>query len=51
MYARKEVIILDDTLSGLDADTENRVFHSLLGRAGILRKHRTTVILASSSSK
>ncbi|EHK99656.1 putative Metal resistance protein YCF1 [Glarea lozoyensis 74030] len=51
VYARKEIIILDDTLSGLDSDTENRVFHSLLGRAGILRKQRTTVLLASSSIK
>jgi ATP-binding cassette subfamily C (CFTR/MRP) protein 1 len=45
------MIVLDDTLSGLDSDTENQVFHSLLGRAGILRKLRTTVVLASSSSK
>jgi ATP-binding cassette subfamily C (CFTR/MRP) protein 1 len=45
------MIILDDTLSGLDSDTENRVFHNLLGRTGVLRKQRTTVVLASSSSK
>jgi len=49
IYARKEVVILDDVLSGLDADTENRVFHNLLGMKGLLRKHNTTVLIASSS--
>ena len=51
IYARKGLVILDDVLSGLDADTENRVFHNLFGRNGLLRKHRTTVIIASSSAK
>jgi ATP-binding cassette, subfamily C (CFTR/MRP), member 1 len=45
------MIILDDVLSGLDADTENRVFHSLLGRHGLLRKQCTTVLMTSSSGK
>jgi ABC-type transport system involved in Fe-S cluster assembly fused permease/ATPase subunit len=49
IYAQKDLVILDDALSGLDADTENRVFHNLLGRDGLLRKHRTTVVVASSS--
>ncbi|TAQ85919.1 hypothetical protein B7494_g5754 [Chlorociboria aeruginascens] len=31
IYALKDIIILDDVLSGLDADTENRVFHNLFG--------------------
>ncbi|TVY94269.1 ABC transporter, partial [Lachnellula willkommii] len=51
LYARKDLIILDDVLSGLDAETENRVFHSLLGRHGLLRKQCTTVLMASSSVK
>jgi ATP-binding cassette subfamily C (CFTR/MRP) protein 1 len=50
IYAQKELVILDDVLSGLDADTENRVFHNLLGRSGLLRKHHTTVLIASSSA-
>ncbi|KAJ6151124.1 hypothetical protein N7470_007718 [Penicillium chermesinum] len=29
VYARRKVIILDDALSGLDATTENHIFHSL----------------------
>ncbi|KAF4633015.1 hypothetical protein G7Y89_g5109 [Cudoniella acicularis] len=51
VYARKDIIILDDTFSGLDSNTENRVFHNLLGPTGILRKQRTTALLASSSVK
>jgi len=49
IYARKDLVILDDVLSGLDADTENRVFHNLLGNNGLLRKHNTTVLIASSA--
>jgi len=43
------MIILDDVLSGLDAETETSVFHSLLGRHGLLRKQCTTVLMTSSS--
>jgi ABC-type bacteriocin/lantibiotic exporter with double-glycine peptidase domain len=49
VYARKDIIFLDDVLSGLDADTENCVFHNLLGQDGLLRKHNTTVLMTSSS--
>jgi ATP-binding cassette subfamily C (CFTR/MRP) protein 1 len=42
---------MDDVSSGLDAHTENAVFHNLLGRDGILRRLNTTVIMASSRSK
>lgn len=49
IYAQKDVVILDNCLSGLDGQTENRVWHSLLGREGLLRKCRSTVLIASSS--
>ncbi|RPA78129.1 putative ABC multidrug transporter [Ascobolus immersus RN42] len=51
IYARKDFVILDDCLSGLDSETENRVFHSLLGANGLLRRFHTTVLIASSSAK
>lgn len=51
VYSRHELCILDDVLSGLDMDTEQRVFHGLLGQDGLLRLQGTTTILASSSSK
>lgn len=51
VYARREIVILDDALSGLDMNTENHVFHSLLGEKGILREMKSTVLLVSSSAK
>ncbi len=50
-YARNDTCIFDDALSGLDLDTENQVFHRLLGLDGLLRRQNTTVVLASSSTK
>ena len=51
VYARRDMCFLDDVLSGLDLDTENRVFHNLLGLDGLLRRQSATIVLASSSSK
>lgn len=50
-YARHDICMLDDVLSGLDMDTENKVFHNLLGLDGLFRRQATTVIMTSSSSK
>ncbi|KAJ5946543.1 hypothetical protein N7454_003382 [Penicillium verhagenii] len=51
VYARRKIIILDDALSGLDATTENHIFHSLFGQMGLLRENGTSMIVASSSVK
>lgn len=51
VYARREIVILDDTFSGLDTSTENHVFHRLCGEQGIFRELNTTVLLVSSSGK
>lgn len=51
VYAQKDIIILDDCISGLDSHTENRIWHGLLGREGLLRRCRSTVLIASSSAK
>ena len=51
VYSRHDLCILDDVLSGLDMDTEQRVFHTLFGQDGLLRRQGATTILASSSSK
>lgn len=51
VYAQKDVIILDDVFSGLDAHTENAVFHNLLGTHGILRQFKATIIIASSRGR
>lgn len=51
VYARRKIVILDDALSGLDATTENHIFHSLFGHLGLLREIGTSIIIASSSVK
>lgn len=47
VYARKEIIILDDVFSGLDAETEDHVFTRLFGAEGLLRQMGTTVLLVT----
>jgi ATP-binding cassette subfamily C (CFTR/MRP) protein 1 len=47
VYARKEIIILDDVFSGLDAETEDHVFTRLFGTEGLLRQMGTTVLLVT----
>lgn len=49
VYAQKDIVILDDFLSGLDAATENHVFRNLLGESGLLRRLHSTVVISSSS--
>ena len=47
MYARQDVVLLDDVLSALDAGTEELVVDRLLGKTGIFRKMGSTVIFAT----
>ena len=47
VYARKQLIILDDIFSALDARTEELVFERLFSSVGLFRQHHTTVILAT----
>ncbi|KAK3311928.1 ABC transporter [Apodospora peruviana] len=43
--------VFDDSLSGLDADTELEVFTRVFGPDGILRRRKATVVLATHSVK
>ena len=47
VYARKDLVMLDDVFSGLDADTEERIFTSLFSRQGLFRRLGTTVLLVT----
>jgi ATP-binding cassette subfamily C (CFTR/MRP) protein 1 len=47
VYARKELVILDDVFSGLDAETEEQVFSRVLGSKGLFRQMGTTVLLVT----
>ncbi|KAI8257462.1 ABC transporter [Colletotrichum sp. SAR 10_77] len=51
LYARQELLLLDDVFSGLDSGTEEVVFGNLLGSNGLLRNNDTTVVLVSSDSR
>lgn len=43
------MLILDDIFSGLNADTEERVFQQVFGRNRIVRRQKTTVVLCTHS--
>ena len=49
IYARRAIVVLDDVFSGMDAHTADVVSSRLLGHEGLLRKHRTTVVIATHS--
>lgn len=49
IYSKKETIIMDDVLSGLDSTTEESVFASVFSRGGLLKKHNITVILGTNA--
>ncbi|KAB8214073.1 hypothetical protein BDV33DRAFT_228584 [Aspergillus novoparasiticus] len=47
VYSRKQLLLLDDITSGLDAVTEKLVIQRLLGQKGICQKHGLVVVLAT----
>jgi len=47
VYARKDLIVIDDVLSGLDATTEEKIFARLFSKQGLLRDLGTTVIFVT----
>ncbi|PQE27279.1 ABC transporter protein [Rutstroemia sp. NJR-2017a WRK4] len=51
LFARCDILLLDDTFSGLDGETERTVFDNLFGETGLLRRLKTTVLLVSNSSQ
>ncbi|KAJ5150816.1 ABC transporter integral membrane type 1 [Penicillium canariense] len=50
-YARKNIVLLDDVLSGLDAETEHQCFGRLLGPDGLFRRSMATIVLVTHSVK
>ncbi|RLL96888.1 hypothetical protein CFD26_106852 [Aspergillus turcosus] len=49
VYARAPLVVLDDTLSALDARTEKLVFDRLLSKTGLFQQLGATVILVTHS--
>jgi ATP-binding cassette subfamily C (CFTR/MRP) protein 1 len=51
LYARCEVLLLDDPFSSLDGRTRRNIASRLFGVDGFVRKHKITVIFVSHESK
>jgi ATP-binding cassette, subfamily C (CFTR/MRP), member 1 len=51
LFARCDTVLLDDTFSGLDSETEQNIFSNLFGPSGFLRRLGTTVVLVSNSGE
>jgi ATP-binding cassette, subfamily C (CFTR/MRP), member 1 len=47
LYSKKKLIIIDDGFSGLDAETEEKVFVEFFGQQGLLRRLGITAILVT----
>jgi ATP-binding cassette subfamily C (CFTR/MRP) protein 1 len=47
VYNRKPIVIQDDVLKGLDANTYTKGFGAIIGPRGLLRRNRIAVILAT----
>ncbi|RBR10554.1 uncharacterized protein FIESC28_09418 [Fusarium coffeatum] len=50
VYSQPKVALLDDVFSGLDSQTAQTIFENLFGKQGLLRKWKTTTILATQSA-
>ncbi|KAK4073442.1 uncharacterized protein Triagg1_5268 [Trichoderma aggressivum f. europaeum] len=51
IYSKKPIVLLDDVFSSMDAHTIDVVSSRLLGRVGLLRRQRATVILSTHHRK
>ncbi|KAH8693633.1 ATPase-like protein [Talaromyces proteolyticus] len=49
LYTDSKLFMFDDVLKGLDAVTEEQVFHRVFGPGGLLRRRNATVILCTHS--
>lgn len=51
IFARTDILVLDDPFSALDGKTEKQIVENLLGPHGLLKKLGTTVFLISNSTQ
>uniref|UniRef100_A0A8H7KBA5 ABC transporter domain-containing protein n=1 Tax=Bionectria ochroleuca TaxID=29856 RepID=A0A8H7KBA5_BIOOC len=49
LFARRNINLFDDILSGLDSTTASHVFAAVFGPTGLLRRNKSTTILATHS--
>ncbi|TVY57487.1 ABC transporter FUM19 [Lachnellula cervina] len=51
LFARFDIVLLDDIFSGLDGETEKTVFDNLFGPTGLFQRLKTTAVLVSNSTQ
>ncbi|KAM0261518.1 hypothetical protein ACHAQJ_002201 [Trichoderma viride] len=49
IYSDSKLFLFDDTLSGLDADTEEQIFRRVFAADGIIRRRNATAVLCTHS--
>lgn len=49
LYQDTAIVVCDDVLRGLDADTEEKVFRNIFSTSGILRQRKATAVLCTHS--
>ncbi|KUJ23459.1 putative ABC multidrug transporter [Mollisia scopiformis] len=49
LYLQMDLLVLDDILSGLDADTEDQVFRRVFGIDGLVRRRGATAVFCTHS--
>ncbi|KAK1623308.1 ABC multidrug transporter [Colletotrichum phormii] len=47
VYSRRDCILFDDVFSGLDFETQTRVFNNLFGISGLLRQRNVTALFVT----
>ncbi|KAH8594448.1 putative ABC multidrug transporter [Bisporella sp. PMI_857] len=47
IYSRKQIVIVDDILSGLDRRTQDEIWGMVFGPRGLFRQHGITVVIAT----
>ncbi|RAK75330.1 putative ABC transporter [Aspergillus fijiensis CBS 313.89] len=51
LFAKCDLLLLDDTFSGLDGETEQKVFDNIFGPDGLIRTSDGTAVLVSNSAQ
>jgi ATP-binding cassette subfamily C (CFTR/MRP) protein 1 len=51
IYAKADIVLLDDILSALDASTREQIVQRLFGEEGVFRRLNSTVILATNATQ
>ncbi|KAE8381911.1 putative multidrug resistance protein [Aspergillus bertholletiae] len=51
VYARQDIVLLDDILSALDIETQEHIAVRLFSKNGLFRHHGTTVVLSTHTAR